>query len=248
MNIQAYLNRFRAELKEECSLLYLTHLQEQHLLHVPYENLDIINGKEIIIELNRFYDKIVEKERGGFCFELSGLFNELLQQLGFQTKLISGTVVRGEWIGEDCHAASIVTIDNIDYLVDVGYGDGPRRPLPLSGEVVTDVSGMYRVYPVAEQYDLQKNQGDQWITLYSFSPQYKQLTAFEDSCRYLQTSPDSPYRQGRIVTIATEQGRVTLWGNSLIITQDGIKNKKDFEEQQFLSILQTYFEIKSSSL
>lgn len=215
---------------------------------MPYENLDIMNGKEIIIDLDRFYHKIVEKRRGGFCFELSGLFNALLQKLGFRTKLISGTVIRGEWIGEDCHAASIVNIDNKDYLVDVGYGDGPRKPVPLSGEAMTDVSGTYRVYPMAEQYNLQKKQDDQWVTLYSFSPQNKSLTSFEDSCHYLQTFPKSPYKQEWIVTIATEQGRVTLWGNTLIITQDGIKTKKDFEEEQFLRILQTYFDIKASSL
>ncbi len=70
------------------------------------------------------------------------------------------------WIREDGHPTNIVTINGKDYLVDVGYGNAMYKPLPLSGEVLRDVSGMYRVEPVGEQYDLQRKQDDQWLTIF----------------------------------------------------------------------------------
>ena len=70
-------------------------LQRQHLLNVPFENLDIHSKQAIVLDTEKFYRKIVNNNRGGFCYELNGLFNELLRELGFETRILSARVAKG---------------------------------------------------------------------------------------------------------------------------------------------------------
>ena len=93
MNKNEYLRRIGIEEKEiEPTLENLKLLQRRHLLNVPFENLDIHWKRPILLDSDNFYEKVVNKKRGGFCYELNGLFNELLKEIGFQTKIISARV------------------------------------------------------------------------------------------------------------------------------------------------------------
>ena len=93
VNRDGYLSRIGVDprgVRPDIETLRL--LQYKHLLHVPFENLDIHWKRQIVLDTNRFYEKIVINGRGGFCYELNGLFNELLIAIGFHTHLISGRV------------------------------------------------------------------------------------------------------------------------------------------------------------
>jgi N-hydroxyarylamine O-acetyltransferase len=112
MNRDSYLERIGltgAELIAD--LENLRRLQRSHLLAVPFENLDIHWKRPIVVDTKKFYVKIVNENRGGFCYELNGLFNELLVSFGFTTRLISARVFNGTEHGPEYdHAAIIVTI------------------------------------------------------------------------------------------------------------------------------------------
>lgn len=108
MNTTAYLHRIGlvdAKISSDVESLKL--LQRSHLLTVPFENLDIHLKRPIVLDVERFYEKIVEQGRGGFCYELNGLFNELLRSLGFTTRLISGRVFSGTTHGPEFDHAAI---------------------------------------------------------------------------------------------------------------------------------------------
>src|SRR5688572_15967516 len=102
INVDAYLERIGLR-RDELSVAAdsLCRLQHSHLLAVPFENLDIHWKRPITIDVARFYEKIVEQKRGGFCYELNGLFNELLRSLGFTTRLISARVFNGKAHGPE---------------------------------------------------------------------------------------------------------------------------------------------------
>src|SRR5699024_8775141 len=123
------------EKKSEKDLIFLKELQKQHIITVIFEKLDVINKIHISLNIALYYQKVIEQKRGGFCYELNGLFHWLLQSLGFRCRLIAGTVKRpdGGWALSESHATQIVYLDQ-PYLVDVGFGDSARIPLPLSGE------------------------------------------------------------------------------------------------------------------
>jgi len=242
-----YLTRFAATDSARADFKHLSYLQNQHMLHIPFENLDVINGTPITMNVENYYNKIVNRRRGGFCYELNGLFNWLLQQLGYESHLIAGTVRKpdGTWALQNSHATILVKLDK-PYLVDVGFGDSARTPVPFTGDEVNDVSGVYRTIPMEHKedtYHLQRLLDGNWVTQYSVNINKKQLQDFAPMCHFNQTSPDSPFTHNEIVTIATKEGRLTFSGTALTITNGNHKTKVDISETQKDEILWKYFGI-----
>src|SRR5438128_11461527 len=96
MHIKPYLQRINYGGSLEPDIQTLSALQETHLLTVPFENLDISLGREIKLDEAALYHKIVEQQRGGFCYELNGLFASLLRTLGFKVTMLSAGVAHAE--------------------------------------------------------------------------------------------------------------------------------------------------------
>lgn len=245
MDVKGYLERIGAIQPGKPDFAGLEHLQRQHLFTVPFENLDILRKVPIQLDENRIYDKVVRRHRGGFCYELNGLFHRLLDQLGYRTRLVAGTVKKeeGGWALADSHATVLVELDGW-WLVDVGFGDSARLPLPLTGEERTDVSGTYRVVPVSGRegvFDLQRKQGGSWATRLRFSTTPKELREFAPQCRFNQTSPDSPFTGKSIVTLPTEEGRITLSGNTLVVTKGETKQKEEIPSSSLPEVLREQF-------
>ena len=71
-------------------------MHRAHLLAVPFENLDIHLGRPISLDQDALFGKIVTRRRGGFCYELNGLFALLLRELGFEVTLLSAGVARAD--------------------------------------------------------------------------------------------------------------------------------------------------------
>src|SRR5215831_9093371 len=138
MKIEQYLDRIGYAGTVDVSFDVLSKLQAAHLNHIPFENLDIHNG--IKIDLYNLYDKIVVRQRGGFCYELNGLFYQLLLQVGFNVKMVSARVYDGEkeYSPEFDHMALIVQLNSDRYLVDVGFGEFALHPIKI--EINTEVN------------------------------------------------------------------------------------------------------------
>jgi N-hydroxyarylamine O-acetyltransferase len=247
MDVTSYLMRIGQENLTALDFETLSTLQRNHLLHVPFENLDVIRNVEIPLDVQTYYEKIVENKRGGFCYELNGLFHWLLKSLGFQTNLISASVRSsdGSWSMEGSHAALIVELDQ-PYFVDVGFGDSARKPIPLTREPQTDVSGTYRIVPHNQnKYDLQRLREDEnWVTKLRFSTTPRELTDFSEPCHFNQNSPDSHFTQRELATIATEEGRITFSDDHLTITHQGEKEEIPVPENEKGPILNKHFGIQ----
>ena len=142
-DVQLYLDRigFKGMPKVDVETLY--ELQRQHVKSVPYENLEIMAGKELTLDIPSVYKKIVQRHRGGYCFELNGLFGWMLRQLGFSVTEHYGRWLRGEPIQYPTrrHRVLRVKLNGLQYICDVGVGmTAPREPLVLKfNEVQTSV-------------------------------------------------------------------------------------------------------------
>lgn len=225
MNAKQYLDRIKIAHIEEPSYSFLAKLQCQHLLTVPFENIDILQGKEIVLDEGCIYEKIVVRGRGGFCYELNGLFSWLLRELGFSVSMISGRVynpIDDRFTPEFDHMVLLVHL-NRTYLIDVGFGDTFRKPIAMPDGEIEDISGRYRIHPPhldQDVYLLQKHAEIEWRAEYSFTTYPRKMSDFAKMCVFNQTSPDSHFTQRTVCTIATEYGRVTLSGSYLTITED----------------------------
>jgi N-hydroxyarylamine O-acetyltransferase len=242
-----YLNRLQIDQDTTPSYSLLARLQVAHLVTVPFENLSVIRQERIVLDEPLLVDKIVQRRRGGFCYELNGAFSWLLRQLGFTVTRISARVYNstsGEFGPEFDHMALIVHLDQ-DYLVDVGFGDSVRQPLALPAGTAEDVSGRYRILPVdtsAAGYHLQRQVDGVWQAQYAFTTQPRQLTEYAPMCDYHQYSPQSHFTQRAVCTIATATGRLSLSPDALTITENGEKRKRPVTSpEEYQRLLQRYF-------
>lgn len=234
MNLPAYLQRitYTGPLTPTAETLRALHLA--HLLAVPFENLDIHLGRPIVPDETNFFRKIVEGRRGGFCYELNGLFAALLRELGFDVTLLSARVAResGGFGPEFDHLTLLVQLEE-RWLADVGFGECFREPLRLDepGEQGQPM-GRYRLAKKGTRWvlwELSKEVG--WQPQYQFTLQPRRLADFAGMCRYHQSAPESHFTQKRVCSLATPEGRVTLSDRRLIVTQNGRREERELGSQ-----------------
>jgi len=245
MEVLNYLARFCGTQNKEISLFDLTELQRLHVQHIPFENLDVIRRVPIYLNLQHIYDKIVRRKRGGYCYELNGLFSWLLTELGYDAHLVAATVLRpsGEWAKADTHAAIIVQLDQ-PYLIDVGFGDSTSLPIPLNGEEQTDISDTYRVIQQLDHsFYLERISDTEIKTLYRFELSPKALVDFHEGCVFNQVAKESSFTHSDIVTRATPTGRITLSDRTVTITENNIKTKTILSIDEKARLLKDIFDI-----
>lgn len=239
MDLNLYLKRIGIKKIESPSIGYLAELQNRHLLSIPFEDLDI-PYKRIELNLQKIYNKIIPTKRGGFCYELNGLFHWLLTSLGFKADMLSARVFNSqkqELGPEYDHMVLLVHLDK-GYLVDVGFGDSFRVPIEMPDGEVNDVSGSYKVHVVKKNiFELHQKNENGWQLQYNFSTEPKQFYDYKDMCDFQQDSPDSHFRTRMLCTIATETGRITLSNNSVTITEGKTKAKTEFTNRNDFNIL-----------
>jgi N-hydroxyarylamine O-acetyltransferase len=228
MDIAGYLARSGVTGPIELTAETLRTLHLAHLYTVPFENLDISSGREIVCDEERFFHKIVELQRGGFCYELNGAFAALLRQLGFRVTLLSARVSRedGGASPDFDHLALRVDLDE-PWLVDVGFGDSFLEPLRLKPEIEQEQDSFrFRMAAVGDVLIVQRKLAEGiWKSLYQFTLQPRQLADFEARCRFQQTSPESHFTRQRVCTLPTSNGRITLSGRNLIRTTGEVREE-----------------------
>jgi N-hydroxyarylamine O-acetyltransferase len=249
MEIKKYLKRIKVHSEVKPDLKTLRHLHRQHLYNVPFENLDIHSGRKIILQKDKLLHKIIDEKRGGFCYELNGTFYELLTAAGFNVKRVSaGVCDDGINYGPDFdHMALIVNINDEEYLADVGFGDSFIEPLKFNpDEIQKDVKDSYKISKSKGNgyYILFRSpDGENFIPQYRFKTAPKELNEYVEMCRYHQTSPQSHFTQKVICSKAVESGRISLSNLKFIQTVNGIKEQKEITENEFYSLLKSYFNI-----
>lgn len=247
MDITAYLKRIQYNKKIEVTKKVLWELQKTHLLSVPFENLDIHNKQEIRLDLATIFDKIVLRKRGGFCYELNGLFCQLLKTIGFDAKMISGRVATadGNYGAEYDHLAIVVRVEQLDYLVDVGFGCFSLAPLEIQvGVPIVDDLGMFQFDLYQKEYlRINSLEKEQLIAQYIFKLQARTLAEFEEMCWFHQKSEASHFTQKKVISILSPNGRITLNDNLLKITSGDRVEEIKFESEKFPTFLKTYFNI-----
>jgi len=193
------------------------------MLAVPFENLDIHLGSRLVLDREANYEKIVGRRRGGWCFELNGLFAGLLEALGFEVTLLGSRVHGTDWVSQDlAHLLLRVDLDQ-PYVVDVGFGEGRFDPLPLSSiadDTIPHLDGM--------------------SILLSREP--RKLTDFQEMCDHLQTSPDSGFVRTRVAHLSLPDGRFSLRELALMQERGGERTERELSgEDEWRQVLRDRF-------
>jgi N-hydroxyarylamine O-acetyltransferase len=243
----AYLDRMGLTRPITLNIDGLRQLQYAHLMRVPFENLDIHLGRPIRLDVVSFFEKIVIGRRGGFCYELNGLFACLLKSLGFQVNLLSARTANreGGFGPEFDHLALRVDLDQ-PYLADVGFGDAFLEPLRLvAGIEQNDPRKTFLLTQEGADWLIrERTPGGTWKPLYLFNLLPRGLEDFIEMCRYHQHSPESHFTQGTVCSIATVAGRLTISGDRFIETREGHRNERLIQnELELRTLLAEHFRV-----
>ena len=221
----------------------LHRLHSAHLHAVPFENLSIHLGEDMSLDVQALYDKIVTRRRGGFCYELNGLFAVVLEALGYRVHRLSArtfSAERGFSPPMDHLALRVVDDAGQAWLADVGFGRHTDFPLRYDdrGEQ-RDPEGLFRVteYEDGELDVLREGEAQ-----YRVDPRPLALSDFVPAMWWQRTSPRALFTQSLICSLRTAGGRVSLSGRKLITTDsDGGRTEKELATDE--EVLAAYREL-----
>ncbi len=244
-----YLKRIKhsgeVQLDEEGLRLLLHH----QLFSIPFENFDVLLGRPILLDPASLFDKLVSRPRGGYCFELNGLFLQALQYFGFQVRALLARVhISGSPVVGRGHQVSLVTINERKWLTDVGFGAfNMRAPIPLEIDRVNHFDTQTLRLAEVENYGtmLQVLHKDRWQDLYSFDMEYAGPGDIKFGNYYTSTHPDSIFTGNRIASLQTREGRNSINNNVLRTVTDGKEQIVELaDDNRYLEILEKYFGIE----
>jgi N-hydroxyarylamine O-acetyltransferase len=219
VDVGPYLDRIGYRGSREPTLETLIALQRAHLLAVPFESLDCYLGVPIRLEANALFDKVVTRRRGGFCYELNGLFAELLLALGFTVRRLAArpfTTNEPDGLAPPfAHLALLVELDR-RWLTDVGFGFFAREPLDVDRREVQVVDGRrYRVAIAGEGLAVEDiDMASRWG--YAFTLEAHELGEYAEQCRIYSTDPESGFVKRAVVSQAFPDGWVTVTRQAVI--------------------------------
>lgn len=216
----------------------LRELHRAHLLAVPFENLSIHLGEPIELEEEAVVRKLVDRRRGGFCYELNGAFGLLLASLGYDVAFLSVAVFNGERLGPPFDHLALRVVTDRPWLADVGFGDHSLYPLALDDAgPQADPSGTFEVRAGADgDVDVLRDGAAQ----YRVECRARRWADFVPTCWWQQSSPQSHFTQSLVCSRALASGRVTLSDRRLIRTLDGQRRERTLTSDE--EVLEVYRE------
>lgn len=220
MRLQNYLSRIGLDQAPRASLDGLHLLEDSHMRHVPFENLDVLIGRPLDLSPDALFEKIVSRGRGGYCFELNTLYGALLSEVGFDPVPMLARV----WLRDPVetpprtHLVNRVSIDGQDWISDVGFGGRAARcPIKIEdGYEVDDGDGRIRITKDTEfGYRISRFQDGAWSDQYTVETEAAHMADILSGNHWTESHPESHFRHGIGVGLFTVEGRTSFYGGVL---------------------------------
>jgi N-hydroxyarylamine O-acetyltransferase len=248
VDLGAYFDRIGYDGTPRPNLDTLRALTELHPAAIPFEAIDVLLDRGIDISAEAVDAKLIERRRGGYCYEQNSLFTRVLKAIGFEVESMASHV---RWMSEPgaplpalTHRVLRVIIDGVPWLADVGFGSAvPTAPLRMDiGEPQPTRHDTYRIVRMGPQWLLQAEVEDQWRPVYSIAAEPWLEGQYEMANWYTSTHPASHFRHRLIVTRTTPGARHILADGRLTIRRpDGTTEKRLLDADQIMEALETIF-------
>jgi N-hydroxyarylamine O-acetyltransferase len=250
LDLDAYLRRISYSGPTEPSEVALAALHRAHLAAIPFENLDIMLGRGVQMDLDSIQAKLVHARRGGYCHEHGQLFGAVLERLGFGVeRLLARVGPDGQPVRPRTHLTLRVAAGSGIWLADVGFGSSPAGPLslrrPQAGGPQELDGWVYEVVPDEETertWKLRELQGGDWVTLYRFEDQRVYPADVVMSNHFTSTHPESWFTWQPIVARRDPDAIVSLVGRGYTVTRPGhVKERRELTDDEFAAALTDVF-------
>lgn len=244
-NLQDYLARIGFQGVPAKDIATLNALIRCQLFSVPFENLDVQAGKVVSIIPEDIVEKIVYQRRGGYCYEVNGVFAMALQALGFDYQLVAARPMFYPVRRPKTHMAIVVHINQQDWLCDLGFGSyGIRAPMSLEvldSEVMQDHDCFMLTATDSDAFLLKAKVDQAWQPQFAFDLTPWELIDFYPANYMNSTHPDAIFVQKLLVVLHTQAGRHILFGNTLKTIADGVVEKRILSAVERTDTLKTVF-------
>jgi N-hydroxyarylamine O-acetyltransferase len=244
-SLDDYFDRIGFDGPARADLATVTALMERQLFTVPFENLDVQAGKAVSLVPEEIVDKLVKRRRGGYCYEVNGLFAMALHALGIEYQMVAARPMIYPARRPRTHMALVARLDGREWLCDLGFGSyGPRAPLALDavGQPVTQGYDTFRLITEgAHDLLLQAQVEGAWANQYAFTLCPQEWVDFAPANYLNSTHPDALFVQKLIAVIHRPEGRVILFGDQLKELRRGVAHKRVVEAAAIPSVLKEHF-------
>jgi N-hydroxyarylamine O-acetyltransferase len=248
LDLDGYLTRIGAESQLAPSLEALISLHRAHCAAIPFENLDILLGREIVLDIPSLEAKLVRARRGGYCFEQNTLFQAVLEALGYEVTALAARVRTGTTsIRPRTHMLLRVDLPEGAFLADVGFGgDGPVHPIPLAEGSEAWLGGVgHRLRREGDLRVLEGNTAGEWSDLYAFTLEPQYPVDFAMASHFTSTYPRSPFVLNLIVQRSWPERRAFLRNRDLVVREAGVTEASSVRDpEHLLGVLATVFDLQ----
>jgi N-hydroxyarylamine O-acetyltransferase len=223
----------------------LKRLMRRQLFSVPFENLDVLAGKVPSLAPEAIYTKIVERRRGGYCYEVNGIFAMALETVGIPYRFVAARPMTYTVRRPKTHVAIIACIDGDEWLCDLGFGGyGIREPISLAwlDREITQDYDTFRLTMVSDRdYLLQSLVDGEWKKLYEFNLCPQEWVDFEPANWLNATHPESIFVQGLIVAMQHPTGKAVLSGDRFRYVSEGRVEERFVKPDEVAELLRQRF-------
>lgn len=253
VDVDAYLQRIGLADRPSCDRAGLLLLHRAHLAFVPFENLDVVAGVRVRTDLEWSLDKIVNRRRGGWCFEMNGAFGALLRALGFEVIQLGAAVLLSGPTKIIDHLALEVRVDDEVYLVDVGFGESFAEPLLMNvRRPQVDPAGTFELIDSSDGLTMTRH--DELgipVAQYRFRRMHHELSDFDSASEKLRTDPTFDWSQKPFATrladsaVGSSPVRMTLKKDRLTYHGVGEERTEAVPAETWNDVLLEHFDVAS---
>lgn len=255
LDLQAYFERIGFNNDVVPLFDTLNNLINIHTKAIPFENLSPLFNLPVKIDIEAIHKKFIDEKRGGYCFEHSLYFQQVLEKIGFNVTSLSGRVLLNkheETLTPKTHMLLLVQLNNKKYIVDIGFGgQTPNAPLLLeANKVQATPLGSYRILKRKNFYLLQVAIQHRWTNMYRFTTEATLELDYKIANWYTATHPDSHFTQRLSVALAGNDCRYILNNNQFkVYYQNGNIEKKILSSaKEMIQVLEEVFGIRTTNI
>jgi N-hydroxyarylamine O-acetyltransferase len=247
-DLQQYLNRIGFDSRASADIATVAGMMRCQLFTVPFENLDVQAGKVVSLAPEDIVEKIIGRNRGGYCFEVNGLFAMALESLGIEYQFVAARPMFYPHRRPKTHMAIVLRLNGEQWLCDLGFGSyGIRAPMKMSlldVEVKQDFDTFSLSKTGSGEYVLKALVEGEWVSQFAFDLSPQEWIDFEPANYFSSTHPDAIFVKKLLVVLHEAEGRKILFGDTLKTVKNGQSEKQFIARKDRDSILASVFGLK----
>ncbi|WP_130835010.1 arylamine N-acetyltransferase family protein [[Erwinia] mediterraneensis] len=247
-SLPAYFARIGYQGAPQPDLATLRQLHLHHSCAIPFENLDVLLERPIVLDDDAVFTKLVSAGRGGYCYEQNALFSRALETIGFEVQPLAARVMlmQPETMPPRTHRLLCVTLEKERWIADVGFGGltltAPVR-LDSDAEQLTP-HGAVKIVKTGSDYLLMRQKEQQWLTLYRFDLTMQYAADYLMANHFVSTWPDSHFRHHLQLARQLPDGRINTLFDTTCTRHGGATQHQTLSADALYALLPSGFRLR----